>query len=78
MSDKGIKVHRKEHHQVISTFKYYFLKKDVIKNFSALEQFKNEMKQSTSKYLDFESKFDHSDREDDWCTESKVALEVEY
>ena len=31
MSEKDIKVHRREHHQVISTFKYSFPKKDVIK-----------------------------------------------
>ena len=78
MSEKDIKVHRREHHQVISTFKYSFPKKEVIKNFGTLEQFESEMKQGISKYFDFESKFDHGDREDDWWTESKGALEVEY
>lgn len=32
MSDDDIKVHRKEYHEVISTFKYSFPKEDVLKN----------------------------------------------
>ena len=78
MSEDDIKVHRKEYHEVISTFKYSFPKEDVIKKFGTLEQFEKEMKEFTEKFLDFESETGHYDREDDWWTDRKGGYEVEY
>ena len=78
MSDDDIKVHRKEYHEVISTFIYSFPKEDVLKKFGTLEQFEKEMKEFTDKFFDFQSEIGHQDREDDWWTDRKGGYEVEY
>jgi hypothetical protein len=49
MSDKNIKVERKEYHRVTATFKFLFPKKDVLKEFGTLDQFEKKMKEGTPK-----------------------------
>jgi len=78
MSDEDIKVHRREYHRVTAIYKYSFPKPDVLKEFVTLDQFEKEMKEETSKYLDFESSFGQHDKEEDWWQYSKGGYEIEY
>ena len=78
-----IKVLKREHHSVTSTFDYYPLPSEIIKEFGSIEKFEKCISED-SDYEDqirawqFLDEMGHSNREDDWWTDRKGGYEVDY
>lgn len=78
-----IKILKHEHHSVTSTFEYYPLPSEIIKEFGSIENFKKCFddllyNDNEIKIWDFLSNIGHSDRTDDWWTDRKGGYEVDY
>lgn len=75
-----IKVLKHEYHSVTSTFEYYPLPSEVIKEFGSIENFEKCFNDPNEeiKIWDFLNEIGHSERIDDWWTDRKGGYEVDY